>query len=229
VSEVDVPRTTLPVPARQRLVAATAVAGALGVAFYVGAWIVAGLWWDGYDPMTQAISELFAVGAPPASSRLVAGALVVTGFLLVAFGWVLHVGLPGSGPAGPVAAAVSGIMTVAVVFVPCSAGCPGAATSTTDLLHAVVAGIGYAALVTTPLLIAWRVRAHDPGLARWSWLLGGVAALGLILRTLGFGPAHTGLQQRLFNTTADLWFVVAAIAIVRRLSAADVGALDADE
>ena len=226
--DVDVSRTAMPAPPRQWLVAAIAVAGALGVAFYVGAWLVAGLWWDGYDPTTQAISELFAIGAPLASSRLVVSALVVTGFLLVAFGWVLHVGLPGTGVAGPAAASVSGVMTVAVVFVPCSAGCPGAATSTTDLLHAVLAGFGYVALVATPLLIAWRVRADEPGLARWSWLLGGVAALGLILRTVGFGADHTGLQQRVFNTTADLWFVVVAITIVRR-SAADVGAPATDE
>lgn len=199
-----------------RWVPRVAIAGAFGVVAYVSSWALAGALHEDYDPIQQAISELFARGAPSPGSWLLAGSLVVTGVLLVAFGFALHVGLPGRGLAGPIAASLSGVMTILVVAFPCTDGCPGFGTSFTDTMHVIVAGTGYAALVIAPLLFARRLRGHDDRLARISLLLGGLAAVGFLLRTVGFAPELTGLQQRVFNTLADLWYVVAAFEIVRR-------------
>lgn len=203
-------------PAPHPWAAPIAVAGVAGVLAYIGTWISGGILWDGYDPTRQAISELFAIGAPAGARVPLSLGLALSGLGLAAFGWAMHVGLPGRNPAGPVLAAVSGIMTVAVVFFPCTAECPGAGSSFTDTMHVVTAGTGYVALMLAPLATGWRVRDDLPGLARASWLLGG-AALGLFLaRTVGFAPEYSGLQQRVFNTIADAWYVVAAVVIVRR-------------
>lgn len=203
-------------PAPRRRVALVGVAGVLGVLAYVGAWAVGGVVWEGYDPTRQAISELFAIGAPAATRVPLSVGLVLSGLGLVAFGWAMDVGLPGRGRAGPALAVLSGVMTVAVVFFPCTAGCPGAGESLTDTMHVVTAGTGYVALMLAPLATAWRVRDHLPGLALAGWVLGGGALALFLARTVGFAPTYSGLQQRVFNTTADAWYVVAAVVLVRR-------------
>lgn len=209
------PRAWSP-PATPARVTAVAVVGVVGVVAYVAAWGLGGLAWEGYVPAQQAISELFALQAPARTRLPLSVGLVLSGLGLVAFAWALHAVLPGRGRLGPALAAVSGVMTVAVVAVPCTAGCPGFGTSTTDSLHVVVAATGYTALVLAPLAVGWRVRDHLPGLAVASWLLGGGALLAFGAHTLGTTAVPAGLLQRVFNTTADLWYVVAAVAVVRR-------------
>ncbi len=203
-------------PAPHPWAAPIAVAGVIGVLAYIGTWVSGGILWEGYDPTRQAISELFAIGAPAAVRLPLSIGLALSGIGLAAFGWAMHVGLPGRSRVGPGLAAISGVMTVAVVFFPCTAECPGAGSSFTDTMHVVTAGSGYIALMLAPLAVGWRVRDRLPRLALASWVLGG-AALGLFLvRTAGFAPEHSGLQQRIFNTIADAWYVVAAVVIVRR-------------
>lgn len=193
-----------------------AILGVVGVLAYIGTWISGGILWEEYDPTRQAISELFAMGAPVGTRLPLSIGLAASGVGLVAFGWAMHAGLPGHSRLGPALAVLSGVMTVAVVFFPCTAECPGAGTSLTDTMHVVTAGTGYVALMLAPLAVGWRVRDRLAGLARASWVLGG-GSLGLFLaRTAGFAPEYSGLQQRVFNTTADLWYVVAAVVIIRR-------------
>lgn len=188
----------------------------VGVAGYVGAWIVAGWWTPGYDPVVQAISELFAIGAPTGPRVLMAVALVVTGLMLVVFGFALEVLLPGSGRAAPVACSVSGVATVLVPVAPCTSGCPGFGTTTTDSLHLLVAATGYLALIATPLLTAWRVRHEDRGLAIASTVFGVVAAIAFAVGASARFEEVGGLLQRVYNTTADAWLVFAGLWLVRR-------------
>ena len=197
-------------------IVATAITGMFGVTFYVVAWAVAGVLTPDYDPLHQAISETFAIGAPPVPATLVRVSLVVSGIALVAFAWALDHGLPGAGRAGPVVCAISGALTVLVVVFPCTAGCPGITASFTDTLHVVVAGGGYLALLVTPILIALRVREHLPVFARWSVVLGGLALVGFAARNLGL-EVVPGLQQRVFNTIADAWYVVAGVVLILRI------------
>lgn len=202
--------------APHRFAAPVAVLGVAGVLAYIGTWVSGGILWEGYDPTRQAISELFAIGAPVGTRLPLSIGLAVSGVGLAAFGWAMHVGLPGRGLLGPALAVLSGVMTVAVVFFPCTSQCPGAGSSFTDTMHVVTAGTGYVALMLAPLAMGWRVRDHLPGLAMASWVLGGGALALFLARTAGFAPEYSGLQQRIFNTTADLWYVVAAVVIVRR-------------
>ena len=201
MSEGPVPRWVLPV----------LVAGAVGVIGYVSAWALAGVWTEGYDPVSQAISELFALDAPARPAWLVRAALIATGVVLVPFGWALHVTLPGTGLAGPLLAAVSGVATALVVVFPCTAGCPGIGASATDTWHTIVAGTGYAALVLAPVAFGVRMRGHDDRFAAISIAVGFIAGLGFAARAFGVGSELTGLSQRIFNTLADAWYVLAAL------------------
>ena len=49
-------------------------------------------------------------------------------------------------------------------------------------------------------------------------VLGGAATIGFLVRNLGV-DVFGGLQQRVFNTLADAWYVLAAVAVLRRTQA----------
>lgn len=208
--------TTTSTIVHARRTRAVAIAAVGAVLAYVASWAVGGVVWEGYDPARQAISELFAIGSPVATRLPLSVGLVGSGVGLVAFGWALEVVLPGRGRAGPMLAALSGLMTAAIVAFPCTAGCPGYGSSMTDSMHVVVAGTGYVALILAPLAVAQRVHAHEPSFARASLLIGGLAMALFVVATLGALEDWGGLQQRLYNTTADLWYVLAAAFILRR-------------
>lgn len=194
---------------------AAAWAGLLGVVAYVVAWWVAGAVRPAYDASEQAISELFAVGAPSPSRPLLVAGLVISGIAMMLMAPALHRCLPGRGRTGPALVALSGLGTVAVAAAPCSPGCPGAGATTIDAAHAVAAAVAYGALVSAPVAVAWRVRVADGRLALWSVTLGGLAVAGLLLHYLDVVGAAPGYQQRAFNTIADLWYVLVAVRLLR--------------
>lgn len=199
-----------------RWVRSTLCFGLVAVTVYVLAWAIGGWLRPGYDPTVQAISELFELGAPwPSRGPLLAG-LVLSGLAFLAMAPALDRAMPGRGWLGPVLVVVAGLGTLGVVAAPCTPGCPGADTSTYDLWHTITAGGGYTALVLAPLAFAWRVREQEPGLARWSVLIGGSAGLLFLVHVLGLVPGAPGLIQRVFNTAADAWYVLAAVWLLRR-------------
>jgi hypothetical protein len=214
----EVAETELEQPhARQDgFVRGAAIAAVVGLGTYVGGWAIAGLVRAGYDPREQAISELFELGAPWASRGWVVAGLLLSGVALIAFGPALDRGLPGTGRLGPLLVVTAGVFTVLVVAAPCSPGCPGTGTAVNDTAHTITAGVGYVSLVLAPLAFAWRLRAVAPRLATWSAALGGLALTGFVVRYLGVVPVWPGAQQRLFNTVADLWYLVVAVHLLRR-------------
>jgi hypothetical protein len=203
---------------RDASVRRAAVAAVVGLGAYIGGWAIAGAVREGYDPLEQAISELFELGAPWSSRGWVVAGLLLSGVALMGFGPALDRGLPGHGRLGPVLVVVSGIFTVLVVGAPCSAGCPGTGTAWNDTAHTITAGTGYLALVLAPLAFAWRLRHVASRLSRWSWILGGLALVAFGVRYLGVVPRWPGLQQRIFNTLADLWYLLVAVWLLRSRS-----------
>lgn len=193
----------------------------VGVLVYVATWAVLGVLADGYDPLQQAISELFDLSVPVWQRRTLAGVLLVTGLALLPVGPVLDRLLPGEGRLGPALAVLAGLGTMTVAFFPCTEGCPGNGTSLTDTMHTVLAGGGYVGLVAAPLAFAWRLRDTAwRDLAVAGVVLGGLATVGFLVRNLGGIDAYAGLQQRVFNTLADAWYVLAAAVVLRRGQAA---------
>lgn len=219
--DADEPMGDPPVQRSDRVVL---VATIVGVPLYVVTWFVVGLATPGHDHLVDAISELFAVGAPDVQRWTLTAVLVVTGVVLLPLGFVLDRVLPGTGRLGVWLTTAAGVGTVAAAAFPCTAGCPGVGTTTTDTLHVVAAGGGYVGLVTAPLAWAWRLRGTDEGrLAVLGVVLGGLATVGFVTRNLLGVDAFGGLQQRVFNTAADAWFVVAAVrGLVRQADGTDV-------
>jgi hypothetical protein len=190
--------------------------GLVAVTLYVAGWITAGAVRDGYRPTEQAISELFEIGAPWASRGLLTLGLALSGVAFLLLAPALHRALPGDGRSGPALVALAGVGTLGVLAAPCTAGCPGFGTTTTDTWHVITAGLGYGALASAPLAFAWRLRGPAPDLARWSAILGGVSVALFAVHLTGAVPAATGLQQRVFNTVADAWYVLIAVQLLRQ-------------
>lgn len=188
----------------------------MAVTTYVAGWIAAGALRAGYDPRQQAISELFELTAPWTSRGPLVLGLVLSGIAFLMLAPALHHALPGTGRLGPWLVVIAGLGTLGVVAAPCSPGCPGAASSPFDLWHTINAGTGYTALVLAPLAFAWRLRHDEPGLARWSLAIGGSAALLFTAYVLGLVTAMPGLQQRVFNTLADTWYLMVVVWLLRR-------------
>jgi hypothetical protein len=211
--EAEVGEGPYPVP---RWVRGVLWFGLAAVGLYVAGWAVAGWLRDDYDPAEQAISELFALGVPWVSRGPLVAGLVLSGIAFLLLAPALHRALPGRGLLGPLLVAVAGVGTLGVVAAPCTDGCPGIGTSTTDTWHAVTAGVGYGALVLAPLAFGWRIRRELPGLGRWSAIVGGTGLTLFVVYVLGLVESVPGLQQRLFNTVADAWYVLVAVWILRR-------------
>jgi hypothetical protein len=204
-------RTPLPAWARASL-----WCGLVAVTVYIAGWAFAGLNRDGYRPREQAISELFEIGAPWASRGPLTAGLALSG---VAFLWLapaLHRALPGTNRLGPALVVLAGVGTLGPLLAPCSPGCPGFGETATDTWHVIAAGAGYSGLAAAPLAFGWRLRYLAPTLATWSFLIGGASVTLFLIHVSGLVSTATGLQQRVFNTVADGWYVLIALWLLRR-------------
>jgi hypothetical membrane protein len=152
--------------------------------------------------MEDAISRLAAQGA--ATRAVMTGGFVVFGIGVPLYAVALRRTLPGCAWA---AAMASGVATLGVALFPLDQSHAG------DRLHAVFAGVGYAALALTPLLAArplWR--RGQRGAAVASVVIG--AASGVCLAATVAGPAP-GFFQRLGLTLVDAWLVATAVTVAR--------------
>jgi hypothetical protein len=189
--------------------------GLVAVVLYIAGWALAGQLRRGYDPTEQAISELFEIGAPWASRGLLVVGLALSGLAFLLLAPALDRSLPGHGRLGPGLVVLAGVGTLGVLAAPCTPGCPGFGTTTTDSWHVITAGTGYGALASAPLAFAWRLRRDAPTLARWSAIVGALSVGLFAVHVSGAVTTATGLQQRLFNTVADAWYVLIVLAVLR--------------
>ena len=184
-----------------------AVCGIAGPLSFVSAWAVGGLIRDGYDPLSDAISQLAREGVPTRP-------LMTTG--LVAFGvlvpvWSIALSRELRSRALLPVVSVAGLATLAVAALPLTREEGG----TQDTLHAVAAGIGYVAMSATPLVGAAALRrlGHDRAAAT-SAVVGAVSVAALV-GTLLVADRSGGLQ-RLGLTVVDAWHVAVATWVLRR-------------
>jgi hypothetical membrane protein len=190
----------------------TALGAGCGIAApvaFVGAWVVAGLLTEGYDPFRQPISELAREGAP--HRALMAAGFVAFGVLLPVWARLLARAL-GSRALGAVVT-VAGLATLAVAALPLTRDGGG----TQDVLHGVAALVGYVAMAATPLVAAPRLGRL--GLRRAAAASVGVGVLSAAALTATALPVQvTGALQRTGLTVVDLWHVAAAAWVLSRSS-----------
>jgi len=172
----------------------------------VTGWVVNGLRTTGYDPATDAISQLARDGAPTQPAMTLC--LVAFGVLVPLWAPTLsrELGVPALRPV----VTVAGLATLAVAALPLTRD-PG---GTQDLLHAVAAGTGYVAMALTGLVAA-------PTLHRRGWTGAAVASAAVGVVSTGSLVAtllvdSSGGFQRLGLTVVDAWHVVVATWVLRR-------------
>ena len=181
-----------------------AIGGLLGPAAFVGAWATAGLRTHGYSAISDAISDLAAIGAPTRS--LMTTGFVIDGIGLTAFGLAMRTTV--DGPAW-MAAFATGVATLGVAAAPLGGGLG-------DGTHAAMAGIAYVSIAAASLVAAGPLRqGGQRGWARASVAASAVTGLALLASTTG--PAH-GFWQRLGLTVGDAWIVgIATLILAGRL------------
>lgn len=188
-----------------RLLAACGIAGP---AAFVGGWLLAGGRTEGYSPVAQPISDLAAEGAP--TRALMTSAFVGFGVLVPLYARALGQALDSR--AVTTSVALAGVATLGVAAFPLSVE----GGQTQDLLHAVTAGSGYAAMAASPLVGGLALlRLGRPRAARVSFVTSAVSAGALLASVAPVGEA-TGLLQRTGLTVVDAWFASLAAALVLR-------------
>jgi Protein of unknown function (DUF998) len=178
-----------------------AAGGVIGPIAFVMAWVACGWATTGYSPRGDAISQLAAIGAP---TRLA----MTMGFVVFGVGVLVYARPLARAVGGPAwsAAVICGAATIGVAAVPLG--------WISDGLHGALAGVGYAGLAATPLLVApdlWRRGRVAPALA--SMAAAGLCAACLVATT--FAP-NQGLYQRLGLTIGDAWLVASAVLLLTR-------------
>lgn len=176
-----------------------AIGGIVGPAAFISAWAVLGARKAGYNPITDHISRLAAMGVR--ERPVMSAGFIAFGIAVPAYGLALRRDLPGPAWA---TAVVTGIATLGVAAFPLD-GPLG------DTPHAAAAGIGYATLAATPLLAAGPLRRS--GRPRWAAasIVAGLAS-GACLAATVVGPA-TGLLQRTGLGIGDAWLAATGAAI----------------
>jgi hypothetical protein len=183
--------------------------------------VIAAAMYDGYSRMSQAVSELSAVGAPPRGFLTVLSPLFV--LLLIAFGvgiWRSALGKRSIRIAGALVVA-HGVMSLLWVFAPMSDReviAAGGATSA-DTMHLVLAagtGLFVAAYVATFAIgFGWPFRLYSVLTLATALVFGRLSAQVEQVEA-GDPTPYMGLLERIGMGAWLLWLVVGSLVLVRR-------------
>jgi len=189
------------------------ITAVLGAAWLIAMVVAGGAAWDGYDHVSQYISELGATGAPHGWQVSWLGFLPI-GVLICAFAFFAYLAAPRSALSaiGFVGVFLFAIGYAGSAFFPCDFGCRPDNPSFSQVMHELVGLAGYLLAPLTLLLLAlaaWRW----PG-ARWLALLGFVSAAGALVGLGGVMDAHSptvGLYQRVLEANMLIWVVACGL------------------
>ncbi len=193
------------------------MAGIMGPIFFAVIVIVLGYQWTGYNPLTQAISELGATNAPNMSIQALNFAILGILTLVFAFGLALYDRhfRPAS-----VLVGVYGLGASLAAVLPCDPGCLATSTSIVQIAHSLDALTSFVGLAVAPLIF-WR---SSKTLSSWTrtavWSLrisiGSILLLGayLTIEVLSLSP-YTGLLQRVFLGLLLAWMIMVAVHLSR--------------
>ncbi len=202
---------------QSRQVTLSAAAGIIGPIFFAVIVIVLGYQWAGYNPLSQAISELGATNAPNMSIQTLNFAILGILTLVFAFGLALYDRhfRPAS-----VLVGVYGLGASLAAVLPCDPGCLVTSTSIVQIAHSLDALISFIALTVAPLLF-WRSGKTLPlwtKTAAWSLRVAivSIPLLGayLVVEVLSLSP-YTGLLQRVFLGLLFAWMIMIAVHLSR--------------
>jgi len=194
-----------------------AVAGVGGAAWITAAVVVAGLAEPGYRHRSQFVSELGARGAAHGELFSFAGFLPA-GILLLAFAVLAARSVPAGALSvlgfGGLAFYAAGYVVAAVFR--CDPGCDLADPSASQVVHAVIGGLGYPVGAVSVILLGVAA-LRWPGVVAWHAALGIAAGLAALVATLFVVPgfAWLGVAQRIVEGCVLGWILACSIYLAR--------------
>lgn len=194
------------------------ICGALSSALYVGTDIIGALTYPGYDPLSQAISEMSAIGAPTAP--LLVPLYFAYALLFTAFGIAIW---SGAGVSRPMRVSAGCLILVGLLglfvwpFFPMHMR--GATGSLTDTMHL---ALGAADVALLTVAIAAASGRFGKGFRIYSWasiivMLATGAATALFVPAVDAGLATPGLGllERTSLASYLLWIAILSVRLVR--------------
>ena len=209
---------------QSRLVTISAEAGVIGPIVFGLIVTALGLLWNGYNPLTQTISELGATNAP--NMELQALNFAILGILttIFAIGLNVHNRLFGS---TSILIGIYGLGTLLVAVLPCDPGCSFKGTSLVQIAHSLDALISFIVLAIAPVFF-WRSSRTVKSWSKTSAfsLRVGIISVPLLvaylaITVLSLSP-YVGLLQRVFLGLLFTWMIIVACKI-DRLTLTDYG------
>lgn len=189
------------------------ICAVLGAVWLAGMVVIAGAAWDGYDHVSQYISELGATGAPHGWQVSWLGFLPV-GLLITAFAFFAWRAAPRSVLAtlGFIGIFLFAIGYTGSAFFPCDFGCRPEEPSFSQVMHELIGLAGYMLAPVTMLLLALAAYRW-PG-AVWLALLGFIAAPAAFVGLGGLLDPNSptlGLSQRVLEASVIGWVVACGL------------------
>ncbi len=193
--------------------------GILGALLFAAASIIGGIQIDGYNVISQYISESYATGIP--NSEYLQYAYMASGILLTVFGFLAPSIFPRSRgiKIGFILFAVFyGLGTVTTGFFPCDYGCPSdSEVSMAQFIHNISGFLTYSVIpfCLIGLGTSFRKFRRTMALSKLS-LVCGILSLAFVLLLFGnpTGP-YIGLFQRIIEASILTWIIYCSFYIVR--------------
>lgn len=179
--------------------AALACCGLAGPLLFTAAWVASSLRQTGHPAAQVQLSGLAAMDAR--DPQIMIAGFIGLGVCSVAFGAALRQ-VPAAGSAGPWLIRTAGAAAIAAGLFrrdhTLLTGPGWAGESWHNQVHDLVSGVAYAAMIATPLVLAWRLR-RDPGWRRLSPILATLAlastAALAVFASQAAGPATAAVQR----------------------------------
>ena len=196
--------------------------GIIGITLFALAAAIGGMLIPGYDPMSQLISESYAIdtqyGIYLRFLAYLPSGLLIAWFCFTARNYFprsrgLNAGFLGAG-------IFYGLATVMVALFPCDAGCNKELIdpSISQLIHSLVGLLTYLFVPICLMIIGWELKRFKQAkrFSQYS-LVAGFLTLGLVLVLLAMPQsAYIGLIQRLMELLFMLWILFCGRTILKR-------------
>jgi hypothetical membrane protein len=204
-------------PSSIKIYKTSSIIGIIFPLYYVILIALLGLMWEGYNPITQLMSELGAVNSPfsPIVQFLGFSAM---GIVIFIFSFVLYNNLEKDWPLriGIILLIIAGISMVFVGFFPCDAGCVD--VTETGRMHTLTATIPAITMPTGIFFFTSTMKADKRWESKW-WKITLILALtSLLLAPLGMLEnidTIQGFVQRLGITFPLLWMGLVSIKLFK--------------
>lgn len=194
------------------------ICAVLGALWLLAMVVIGGAAWDGYDHVSQYISELGATGAPHGWQVSWLGFLPV-GVLITAFAFFAWRAAPRSALAtlGSIGIVLFAAGYIGSAFFQCDFGCRPDTPSFSQMMHELIGLAGYLLAPITLLLLGLAARSW-PG-AMWLALIGFASGVGSLIGLGGMledDAPFVGVFQRVLEASVMVWVVACGIYLGRQ-------------